>query len=67
MRNVFMVHVGPTGSVFVKSYDFFSRGGGFSDDWGLSWQPLVAEGIEDARKKACALLPGARPYEKQAE
>ena len=65
MRSVYMVLVGPGGSVFVKEQNFFRSQGGFEEDWGLSWQPVVATSIEDAREKGCQ-LPGARPYNRQA-
>lgn len=65
MRDVYMVHVGPTGSVFVKTLDFFRTGGGFREEWGNHWVPLVANSIEHARELGCK-LPGARPFENQA-
>ena len=65
VRDVYMVHVNSGGSVFVKTLDFFREQGGFRDDWGTHWVPLVATGIEDARKRGCE-LPGARPYDQQA-
>lgn len=64
-RDVYMVHVGPSGSVFVKTYDFFKSQRGFEQEWGEAWVPLVATSIEDARKKGCK-LPGAKPWEQQA-
>lgn len=66
MRDIYMVHVGPSGSVFVKTLDFFRQQRGFREEWGLGWTPLVATSIEDARKKGCE-LPGARPYSEQAK
>lgn len=65
VRDIYMVHVGPSGSVFVKALDFFRSQGGFMEGWGSAWVPIVATGIEDARRLACA-LPGARAYERQA-
>lgn len=67
MRDVFMIHIGPSGSVFVKTYDFFKYQDGFTKEWGTHWKPIVAEGIEDAREKACKQFPAARPYEQQAK
>jgi hypothetical protein len=64
-RDVFMVHVGPTGSVFVKELEFFREQGGFKQSWAKSWIPLVATSIEDARRLGCHLA-GARPYSEQA-
>jgi hypothetical protein len=66
-RDIYMVNVnGHSGSVFVKVLEFFRSQGGFRDDWGKHWVPLVATGIEDAREKGCQ-LPGARPYAMQAK
>lgn len=65
-REVFMILIGPTGSVFVKALDFFASQGGLHEDWGLNWKPIVATSIEDAREKACS-WPGARPYAEQAK
>ena len=66
---LFMVHVGPTGSVFVKEREFFISQGGDRELWGRSWRPLEAGSIEDARRLACQLLgdEGARPYSEQAK
>ncbi len=64
-RNVYMVHVGPSGSVFVKELEFYRSLGGFKETWGEAWVPIVATGIEDAREKGCK-LPNARPYNRQA-
>lgn len=66
-RDVFMVLVGPTGAVFVKVLDFFREQGGFEDDWGRKWVPVVATSIEEAREKGCKMLPGARPYNRQVK
>lgn len=64
-RAVYMVHVGPSGSVFVKEHDFFRDQGGFEQDWGKAWVPIVSTSIEAARREGCN-LPGATPYERQA-
>jgi hypothetical protein len=55
-----------SGCVFVKEHDFFRSQGGFQEEWGKNWIPLVADSIEDAREKGCA-LPGAKPYDRQAK
>lgn len=66
-RDVYMVNVNQvSGCVFVKVLDFFRSQGGFKDDWGKNWVPIVATGIEDAREKGCA-LPGAKSYDRQAK
>lgn len=65
-RDIYMVNVGPTGCVFVKTLEFFREQAGFTKKWGEGWQPVVATGIEDARERGCA-LPGARPYHQQAK
>ena len=65
-RDVFMVNVNRvTGSVFVKTLDFFRDQGGFREEWGTHWFPVVASSIEEARRIGCT-HPGARPYERQA-
>lgn len=65
-RNVFMVLVNEfSGSVFVKDLEFYRQQGGFKQDWGRKWFPVVALDIEDARKKGCE-HPAARPYHRQA-
>lgn len=64
-RDIYMVSIGPTGSVFVKTLEFFREQRGFDQGWGLHWVPIVATGIEDARERGCS-LPGARPYSQQA-
>ncbi len=64
-NDVYMVLVGPSGSVFVKELDFFKSQGGLMQGWGKNWIPIIATSIEDARKKGCD-LPGARPWERQA-
>lgn len=66
MRDVYMVNVVQvSGSVFVKELEFFRSQGGFREDWGRNWVPIIANSIEDARKKGCD-LPDARPYHQQA-
>ncbi len=66
-RDVYMVNVNQfSGCVFVKALDFFRSQGGFTQDWGKNWIPIVATGIEDARERGCA-LPGAKSYERQAK
>lgn len=65
-RDVYMVNVNRTsGCVFVKELDFFRSQGGFTDNWGINWIPIVATSIEDAREKGCK-HPDAKPYESQA-
>lgn len=65
--DVYMVMVvQASGSVFVKDLDFFKSQGGMTQSWGAHWIPIIASGIEDARKRGCE-LPGARPYERQAK
>lgn len=46
-----MVLVGPTGAVFVKTLEYFREQGGFKDEWGQSWFPVVASSLYDARLK----------------
>lgn len=66
LRQVFMVSVNPaSGSVFVKEHDFFAKQGGFTEDWGRTWFPIVATSIEEARRLGCA-HHNARPYNRQA-
>ena len=64
--DVYMVHVGPSGAVFVKALDFFRSQGGFRQGWGSTWVPIVASTIEHAREFGCR-LPGARLYSEQAK
>lgn len=65
-RGVYMVNVNQfSGCVFVKELEFFKAQGGFEKAWGLAWRPVVADGIEDARRRGCE-LPGARAYERHA-
>lgn len=65
-RDIYMVQCNFAGSVFVKTLDFFRKQGGFIEEWGLAWKPIVATSIEDARKLGCDLFPNARPYGRQA-
>src|SRR5271154_2846027 len=66
-RDVYMVNVNAfSGCVFVKTYEFFRSQGGFVEEWGKNWVPLMATSIEDAREMGCA-LPSAKPYDKQAK
>lgn len=66
-RDVFMVLVNQqSGCVFVKDIGFYRSQGGFREDWGRNWVPIVATSIEEAREKGCS-LPGAKPYERQAK
>lgn len=65
-RDVYMVQVNSGGAVFVKTLSFFRNQGGFSQSWGEAWVPIVATSVEGAREKGC-VLPGAKPYERQAK
>ena len=66
-RDVYMINVNQTsGSVFVKDLEFFRSQGGFKQEWGTHWVPIVATSIEDARERGCK-LDGARPYDQQAK
>jgi len=66
-RDIYMIHVGEvSGSVFVKEYDYFKSRGGFVEEWGTHWKPVVATGIEHARFLGCK-EPGARPYDRHPE
>lgn len=56
MRNVYMVLIEWTGSIFVKELEFFRKQGGFVQTWGIKWKPIIAENIEDARKMALKLI-----------
>ncbi len=67
MRDIYMVLVSQTsGCVFVKELDFFRSQGGFTQDWGKNWIPIVATSIEEAREHGCS-LPGAKSYCQQAK
>lgn len=67
MRDVYMISVNSGGFVFVKTLDYFREQGGFTEDWGTHWNPIVATSIEDAREKGCNRFATARPYERQAK
>lgn len=68
MRDIYMVNVvRVSGSVFVKTLEYFRTQGGFTEDWGVHWTPVVATSIEEAREIGCKLMPGARPYDQQAK
>lgn len=56
-----------SGSVFVKEKDYFVSQGGLTEPWGRDWIEITANSIEDAREKACNVLPDARPYSRQAK
>jgi hypothetical protein len=60
VRVVVMAHVGPNGAVRVKDIDFFTTQGGFTEEWGAHWIPVIAKDLEDAREIALKTLPGAR-------
>lgn len=60
-----MVHVGPSGAVFVKTLEFYSSQGGLTEEWGTGWTPVMATDLDEARRKGCE-LPGAKPYAQQA-
>lgn len=66
MKNVYMILVGPSGSVFVKDLKYFRSQGGFKDSWGRNWKPIVADSIEHARELGCD-FPGAKPFNQQAK
>jgi hypothetical protein len=66
-KDVYMIHCNVGGSVFVKTLDFFRSQGGFKEEWGTHWTPVVATSIEDAREKGCSIFLLARPYERQAK
>jgi hypothetical protein len=67
MKDVYMVHVNQfSGSVFVKTLEYFRSQKGFEEGWGEHWVPIVATSIEDARERGCS-LPFARPYDQQAK
>ncbi len=67
MRNVYMVHINEfSGHVFVKELEYFRSQGGFQDDWGLNWKPIIATSLERAKEQACQ-WPGALPYLLQAK
>ena len=55
-RNVFMVYVKPTGGVIVQDLLTFRSRGGFTEEWGKAWQPIVARGKAAAETLAEATL-----------
>lgn len=57
----FMLLCGPSGHVFVKTWEFFVVQGGDREAWGRHWVEVEAESIEQARRIGCETLPGARP------
>lgn len=66
-RDIYMINVNDfSGSVFVKTYEFFKSQGGFREEWGTHWKPVVATSIEHARFLGCR-EKAARPYERHAE
>jgi len=38
-------------SPMIKEGEFFKEQGGFTQDWGKSWEPIEASSIGDARRK----------------
>jgi hypothetical protein len=67
-RDVFMVlAVEASGSVMVKTLDFFRSQKGFTEEWGRNWRPVMAVSIESARYIGCCLYRTvARPFDRQA-
>lgn len=65
LRRVYMTTCNDAGFVYVKDLDFFTTQGGFREEWGLGWKPVVAVTIEEARKEGCKVHPKAVPYEEQ--
>jgi len=55
----FAILVGPSGSTFVKEYDFFVSQGGLTEKWGRNWKIIEADGMNHARMIAIH-QPGAR-------
>lgn len=43
------VNVGPTGSIFVKSWDLFRDQGGHKQAWGTPWWGVTAKSDDEAR------------------
>lgn len=56
----FAILVGPSGSTFVKDYDFFVSQGGTTEGWGKNWKIVEALDMDAARVIAIQ-EPGARP------
>ena len=49
-RDIYMVHVTPTGAILVERYEDFRKLQGFSADWGKAWFAVVGTSIDDARE-----------------
>ena len=45
-------HCNSGDALFIKEANFFRSQGGFTDDWGRNWIPVVAASIGDARRQA---------------
>jgi hypothetical protein len=58
--NKFAVLVGPSGSIFVKAYDFFAYQGGLKESWGKNWTIVETESMGMARVYAMNNLTGRR-------
>lgn len=41
--------------VFVKEGEFFEEQGGLKEQWGKAWEPIDADSLYDARRKAIKL------------
>jgi len=50
-KQTFYVHYNGH-SWYVKTREFFEQQGGFEEEWGKAWSPILATSIEDARTKA---------------
>jgi len=48
-RGIYMTYFNNDGSVFVKELEFFRAQGGFTQEWGRGWVPVVAHSIDEAR------------------
>jgi hypothetical protein len=48
-------------TVYVKEGEFFRSQGGLEKDWGKNWQPIMAESIEDARRRGHAMVNSNPP------
>lgn len=56
-RAIYMTMINPASTVFVKELEFFREQGGFVEEWGRDWVPVVARNIDEARelrKEMCA-------------
>lgn len=60
IKEIYMIHVNSGSVVFVKEFNFFCDQGGFKQQWGNDWIPIIATSIEDARKKGCEIIPEIR-------